>query len=256
MKIAAIIQARYGATRLPGKVLMKVAGKTMLEHVVERVKKAKSLDGAIVATTTSDKDAEVAAKAQDLGVKTFRGSENDVLDRYYQAAARYGLEHVVRITADCPLMDPKVIDHIVENYFRSRADYCSNTLEETYPDGEDVEAFGFKALERAWKEAKLPSEREHVTPYIRKNPALFKLVSVKYKEDLSSKRWTLDEPRDFDFLSSVISSLYPVKPDFGMNDVIDLLKKNPRLEDMNKGIIRNEGYLKSLEIDKKMRSGG
>ena len=253
MKATAIIQARYSSTRLPGKVLMKVLDKTVLEYVVERVSRAKHIKKVIVATSVNEADLKIAELLDDRGVSFYRGSENDVLDRFYRAALECGAEHLVRITADCPLADPVLIDSIIERYFASGADYCSNTLEVTYPDGLDAEVFSFKALSDAWKNAKLTSEREHVTPYIYKHPERFKLESFKYAEDLSGKRWTVDEKTDFMFVKAVIEALYPARPGFHMADVLDFLKDKPELEDLNKGIIRNEGYIKSLAEDKQIR---
>jgi len=167
MKVAAIIQARMNSTRLPGKVLLKIQGKTVLEHIVRRVCKAITLDQVIVATTDQSSDDEVYHTAEQLHVDVFRGKEDDVLDRYFQAAKFYNTDHVIRITADCPLMDPKVIDKTVDHYFENSCDFCTNSIEpRTYPDGLDVEVFSFRILKEAWSNAKLTSEREHVTPYI------------------------------------------------------------------------------------------
>ena len=250
--IAAIIQARIGSARLPGKVLLKIMEKTILEYVVERVKRAKHIENAIIATTIRKEDSGVADLASDLGADVYRGADEDVLDRFYQAAKLFGIKHIVRITADCPLIDSQIIDKVVELYFRSKADYCSNTLKETFPDGEDVEVFSFNALHSAWKNARLSSEREHVTPYIKKKPSIFKLVNLENNIDLSDKRWTVDTKEDFRFIKAVLESLRPVKPDFDTEDILEFLKQNPHLEEINKGIMRNEGYSKSLNEDKKI----
>jgi len=249
-KAGAIIQARMGASRLPGKVMIEILGKPVLGYVIERVKRAKSLGDVVVATTVNEADLEIALAAERLGAKVFRGSEDDVLDRYYCAAKEYGMKDIVRITADCPLIDPKVIDGAVEHYFNAKSDYCSNSVERTFPNGEDVEVFNFGALERARKEARLISEREHVTPYIWKNPGMFRLTAFKNKEDLSEKRWTVDREEDLRFIRIVLEALYPVNPYFHMEDVLDFLRRNPHLEDINKGIHHREGYLKSLREDK------
>jgi len=161
----------------------------------------------------------------------------------------------VRITADCPLVDPRIIDRIVGRYFASGADYCSNTIEETFPDGQDVEVFGFDALCDARENARLISEREHVTPYIRKKPAKFKLVNVSNNKDLGHKRWTVDTKEDFMFIKTVLGKLYKTNPEFSMEDVLDFLESYPEVEAINSGIIRNEGYLKSLELDKTKEKG-
>jgi len=252
MKASVIIQARSGATRLPEKVLLKVMGKTILEYALERVCKAKNIENIILATTQEEEDIRIVNLAESLGVKSYRGSLEDVLDRYYQVAKLFGIEHVVRITADCPLIDPQIIDKAVGLYFESKADYCSNTLKETFPDGEDVEVLSFNALHSAWKNARLLSEREHVTPYIKNNPGIFKLVNFENNTDISAKRWTLDTKEDFIFIKAVLEGLYPINPDFNSEDVLEFLKQNPHLEEINKGIARNEGYSKSLNKDRKI----
>ena len=250
MKAKAIVQARFGSSRLPGKVLLKIMGKSILEYVIERVGKASKIDAVIIATTLNKDDWNIVKLADRLKLDVYRGSENDVLDRYYQAAKIFKVKHIVRITADSPLIDCEVIDNVIGCYFKTNADYCSNTLVETFPDGQDVEVFRFDTLKLAWNESRLLSEREHVTPYIKKHPEKFKLVNFKCKEDLSSKRWTLDEKNDFDFIKAILESLYPINPYFNMNDVLNFLQNNPGLEDINKNIIRNEGYLKSLKKDR------
>lgn len=252
MRVFAIVQARCGSTRLPGKVLFKVIGKTILEYVLERVGRAKNVEGIIVATTAKKEDERIVNLAESLNIRTYCGSDEDVLDRYYQAAKLFGIKHIIRITADCPLIDPQIIDSVIGLYFESKADYCSNTLDETFPDGEDSEVFSFDALCRAWKNAKLVSEREHVTPYIKNNPAKFKLVNLRNNIDLSAKRWTLDTEGDFRFIKTVLEKLYPSKPDFSSKDVLEFLKNNPHLERINKGIVRNQGYLKSLNEDREI----
>lgn len=250
MSIIAIIQARTISTRLPEKVLKKIEGKTILEHVINRVKAVKKLDDVIVATTVKKEDLEIVKLCVSLGISVFCGSEDDVLDRYYQTARLFKAEHIVRITSDCPLIDPKVIVKVIKLYFQKKADYASNTIVETFPDGLDTEVFSLKTLKIAWESAKLPSEREHVTPYIRKNPNIFKLVNLKCNIDLNDKRWTIDEPEDFKFVKIVYKNLYLEDPLFGMEKIFKFLKKHPEIEEINKNIIRNEGYLISLKKDK------
>lgn len=249
MKAKIIIQARLGSTRLPGKVLLKIMDKTILEYLIERVKKAKNVEDIIIATTTKEEDLDIINLAHRLQVNTFRGSENDVLDRFYQAAKTFNVKHVVRITADCPFMDSNIIDDVVCCYFESSADYCSNVSERTFPDGEDVEVFSFATLEYAWRNANLASEREHVTPYIRNHPNIFKIANFKHKIDFSKKRWTLDRKEDFKFIKAILEGLYPINPDFHMEDILKFLEHNPHLEDINRNIKLNEGYLKSIKKD-------
>lgn len=234
MKASIILQARTGSTRLPRKVLRIILGKTILEHLIIRLKAAKMIDDIIVATTDAKEDGEIVAIAEKLRVKSYQGSVNDVLDRFYQAAKQFGLQHIARITADCPLMDPAVIDEGVAEYFSSGADYCSNVLKRTFPDGEDAEVFSFTALERAWKEARLSYDREHVTTYIRKHPEKFKLADFKNDLNIADKRWTLDKEEDFIFIERVYDALYAKNPCFAMRDILDFLKNNPKLEEINK----------------------
>ena len=245
----AIIQARMGSTRLPNKVLLKLAGKTVLEHVVSRVKKSKFVDEVIVATTIDKKDLEIISHCASNGIRIFVGSETDVLDRYYQAARLLQPTNVIRITSDCPMIDPEIIDLIGRKHLEERADYTSNTIDETYPDGLDAEVTSFEALKTAWEQATLNSEREHVTPFIKKNPGKFKLVSVENDTNLSHMRWTIDQPEDFEFLQRIFDRLYTANNDFRTKDVLNEIARDPDLLDVNKGIIRNEGYLKSLNSD-------
>jgi len=248
VKVVAIIQARMSSTRLPGKVLADVCGQPLLHHVVCRARCARTPDQVVVATSDRPADDAVVRFCEMSSVPCFRGSEEDVLDRYYQAARHFQAETVVRLTADCPLLDPDVVDRVVRAFGEGDRDYVSNTLDRTYPDGLDVEVFSFTALARAWREARLPSEREHVTPYIWKHPELFRLGNVKQEEDLSDLRWTVDEPRDLAFVRAVYRWLGP-RSDFGMKEVLALLREHPELGRINAGIERNEGYRRSLERD-------
>ena len=249
---AAIIQARMGSTRLPGKVLADIAGKPMVQRVIERVKAATLLDKVILATTVEERDTPVATLAETLGIDAFRGSVDDVLDRYYQAAKSFGVEVVVRVTADCPLMDPSIIDRAVTTFLEGDCDYVSTAYPvPTFPDGLDVEVFSIWALEKAWKEASLRSEREHVAPYIWENPHIFRLRNIANPEDLSAMRWTVDEERDLQFVREVYRHLDDgTGRIFGMNEVLSLLERHPELLEINQGIQRNEGYQKSLGEDR------
>lgn len=248
VKIIAVVQARMGSTRLPGKVLMPLAGIPVLTHVLSRVQASTRISSVILATTLSAGDDPVAELAVHNGVEIYRGSENDVLDRYYQAVLPHQPDHIVRITADCPLMDPEIIDTVIDRHLAERAEYTSNIFLPTFPDGEDVEVFSFDALQRAWREARLPSEREHVTPYLRV-PGRFRTASVTLAPP-ANKRWTLDEPSDYEFISGVYDALYDsTHPLFGMKDVLILLQKHPEWEGINSRIQRNEGYHRSLKND-------
>ncbi len=238
MKIDCIIQARRGSTRLPDKVLMKIQGKEMLLHVIERVRRSSRIDSVIVATTKKDDlIVDVVAKLADPKVSTFQGSEEDVLDRYYQAAKAAGSEGIVRITADCPLIDWTLIDKAVEEFERGDYDYVSNVLDRrTYPRGLDVEVFSFNVLEKMWKLCREDREREHVTTYIRENIQEFKTKSLINEKDLSSLRWTVDEESDFLFVERVYDTLYEKDGSFSTHDILELLKEDPELSQINSGV--------------------
>jgi spore coat polysaccharide biosynthesis protein SpsF len=252
MKTVALIQARMSSSRLPGKVLKDIAGQPMLLHVIRRAKQASSIDLVAVITSTHKDDDPIGILCKENGIPCFRGSLDDVLDRYYQAAIYFQADIVVRLTADCPLLDPKIIDKVVQAFHKGAFDYVSNTLECTYPDGLDTEIFRFGALERAWKEAGLKSEREHVTAYIYKHPELFRLGSVKQEPDLSSLRWTVDTPQDLDFVRIIYNLIKDV--DFGMHEILKLRKTHPEVLKLNSGQQRNEGYLRSLQEDIKAQT--
>jgi glutamate-1-semialdehyde 2,1-aminomutase/spore coat polysaccharide biosynthesis protein SpsF len=245
-KVVAIVQARMSASRLPGKVLLDIAGQPMLVRVVDRVKAAKGVDAVVVATSDKRADDAVAKLCQERGIAFFRGNETDVLDRFHRAAEANHATAVVRITADCPLMDPAVIDKVIARYAKGDCDYATNVLRYTYPDGLDVEVFSAAALARAHREATDAAHREHVTVYIR-TTGKFRVEGVENEVDLSKKdyRWTVDEPRDLDFVRGVYERLGADKP-FGMNDVLALLEREPGLLKSNEGTMKNEGYYTSL----------
>jgi glutamate-1-semialdehyde 2,1-aminomutase/spore coat polysaccharide biosynthesis protein SpsF len=252
-KVVAIIQARMGATRLPGKVLAEILGQPMLWHVVNRVRMARLVDKIVVATSDKPEDDVIVEFCVENGIECFRGSETDVLDRFYQAARRLGADAVVRITADCPLIDPKTVDRVVSVYLEGEYDYVTNTIRYTYPDGLDVEVFSFAVLEQAWKEAHLAAEREHVTPYIRTS-GKFRVFNVENEVNIAKRnlRWTVDEPADLEFIRTVYARLGADKQAFGVSDVLELLDKEPDLTKINASITRNEGYYKSLASEPPM----
>ena len=251
MKTSAIIQARMGSSRLPNKALLDIEGKPVLWHVINRLSRSNSIDEIILATTISPADDAIENFAKENGVKYFRGSENDVLDRYYQCAKTNGADIIVRITADCPLIDPEVVDKVVD-YFKGHIgeyDYVANVIPPTYPDGLDTEVFSFKTLEKAWNEARLTSEREHVTAYIYKNPKKFRLFNVTNDKDYSEFRWTVDTENDLAFVREIYKR-FGGKEMFYMEDIVSLLDKNPEIAAINSDSIRNEGYAKSVAEDK------
>jgi glutamate-1-semialdehyde 2,1-aminomutase/spore coat polysaccharide biosynthesis protein SpsF len=250
-RTVAIVQARMGSTRLPGKVLADVGGRPMLWHVVSRLRRARRVDAVGVATTVSAADDPVAAFCRDEGVPCVRGSEHDVLDRYRQAAHALGAETVVRITADCPLLDPAVVDRVVDTFAAGEYDYACNVLRPTYPDGLDVEVFSRAALERTWREAEGPAEREHVTVYLRSSGRFRVAPNVESEPDLSGQglRWTVDSPADLEFVRRVYAALGSDGAAFGLPEVLRLLKEHPEMGEINSDAVRNEGYYLSLATE-------
>lgn len=232
MKTAAIIQARMGSTRLPGKIMRPLAGRPVLAHVIERVRACPLVHEVVVATTDLPLDDAVVEYARSLGVRTHRGSDDDVLSRVYHAAR--GAEVVVRVTADCPLFDPGLLERMLVRFQERRTaadgvDYLSNTIVRTYPRGLDAEIFTFEALEQACEQAIDPFEREHVTPYIYRHPELFHIEAFTGERDLSHLRWTLDTEEDYRFLAELHAALGGQDALFSMQGVLDLLARRPDL---------------------------
>lgn len=255
MKILAITQARYGSTRLPAKVLKEVDGATLLEIHLRRILQSKMVTGLKVATTDEEGSKFIIDICNKVGVEYHQGSVDDVLDRFYQTALSERPDYVVRVTSDCPLIDPDIIDQVIKACIDGGYDYASNTLIPTYPDGMDVECFTFAALEKAWKEAALLSEHEHVTPYIKNNSTvmggtLFKSFNVENDVDLNEIRITVDEPRDFEVIRTLIRE---VGIDKHCADYVAYLDAHEEVKDINSSIMRNEGYIKSLANDKQIR---
>lgn len=223
--IVGVVQARCSSTRLPGKVLEPIVGRPMLARQIERLRRCREVNELRVATSREPSDDALAALCQNLGVPCHRGALEDVLDRFYHAAKPGSPDHVVRLTGDCPLTDPALVDAVIAEHRRAGNDYTSNALRRTYPDGLDAEVMTWACLESAWREAELRSDREHVTPFIYRQPERFKLGSVEGERDLSEMRWTVDWPADLAFVRSVYERLYPTRPDFGMADVLALLER-------------------------------
>lgn len=237
MRTVAIVQARMGSTRLPGKALVDICGTTMLSRVVERTRRARLLDETIVATTTSRLDDAITRECSQLGVPVFRGSEEDVLDRYYRAAAEYKAESVVRITADCPLIEPQIVDRVVSEFLHRQPeiDYASNVLpERTFPRGLDSEVIRLDALEKAWHQTEDPACREHVTLYIERNPQLFHIHGVSNETNYSQMRWTVDTPEDLAFVRQIYGSFGHDR--FSWQEVLDALERHPEWMEVNKHV--------------------
>lgn len=250
IKIILITQARTGSTRLPGKVLKEIEGRSLLQIHLERLKKCSKISEIIVATTVNEEDNVIYDRVTEWGFRSFRGSQSDVLDRFYQAVKDKKADWIVRVTSDCPLIDAELVDKVIAFAYENKVDYCSNNLIENYPDGQDVEVFKFSALEKAWQNAKLLSEREHVTPYIR-NHSNFKgeteFIALNYpcEWDFSKIRMTVDESRDFELMKVLISELGVDKTWLEYTNFI--IENNLCM--INNQIIRNEGLLKSLKND-------
>ncbi|MBI4657241.1 MAG: glycosyltransferase family protein, partial [Verrucomicrobia bacterium] len=235
--IVAIIQARMSSSRLPGKVLADIAGRPMLWHVVDRAKRSRYINKVVVGTSIESADDPIDEFCRSENIECFRGSHDDVLDRFYRAASRHEADAIVRITADCPLIDPTIVDRVIETYLTGKFDYVSNALRYTYPDGLDAEVFSMAALETAWRDATEPRQREHVVPFIKNHPA-FRKTNVENETDLSREqlRWAVDEPRDLEFMRVVYSRLFRNgQNSFGLKEVLELLSKEPELQAINQG---------------------
>ncbi len=239
MKVVAIVQARMGSTRLPNKVMKPIGGAPMIELLLARLAKSKEIDQIVLATSTDERNTPLVAHVQSLGFTCVRGSESDVLDRYLLAARQVQAEIIVRITGDCPLIDAELVDQAIQRFKSANVDYLSNTSPATYPDGLDTEVFSIQALERAGRESQDSFDHEHVTPYLRRR-GLFKTAALTHDQDLSSFRWTVDEPADFEVVSKVFAQ-FANNIHFSWTDVLDLQGKNPDIFSANHNIIRNEG---------------
>ncbi len=245
----AILQARMSSTRLPGKILKPILGEPMLMRQLERLARCVNIDRLCVATTRDQSDDPVVELCDEHSIDVFRGDEHDVLDRYYQSAKTFNAEHVVRLTGDCPLADPELIDDVICYYSEGEYDFVSNCIHPTFPDGLDVAVFSWKVLEESWRNAKLPSHREHVTLYARESKR-FRIGSYENNADLSHYRWTVDEMDDYDFANRIYEELYRKKPEFTSKDIYDLLASKPEIIEMNSKYTRNEGLTKSLACDR------
>ena len=247
--ILAIVQARVSSSRLPAKVLRPILGHPMLSRQLERLRRCRNVGKLLVATSDDSSDQPIAELCAAESVACFRGSLDDVLDRFYQAAKPLQPTHVVRLTGDCPLADPELIDRVIEFHLQGGYDFVSNAIEPTFPDGLDAAVFRIQLLEQAWREAKLPSEREHLTLFMRHHPERYRIGSYRGSLDRSYMRWTVDEPADFAFVSAVYQRLYPQNPDFSSENIYRLLKEEPELLQLNGGIGRNVGLQRSLQQD-------
>ena len=235
----AIIQARMQSTRLPGKVIRPICGEPMINLILERLSKAKRIDQIVLATSEDSANDQLVKTVSELGYTVYCGSEDDVLDRYYQVAKEVGADTIVRITGDCPLIDPTLVDEVIARFLETGVEYACNILPPTYPDGLDIEVFTFSALEKAWKHAKKPGQREHVTPYIRESDE-FTQLNFSNNIDYSNERWTVDELEDFEVIQKICEHFYPRK-DFGWLEVLALRNVHPEFFIANRHLVRNEG---------------
>lgn len=237
MKVTAIIQARMGSTRLPGKILKKVNGKPLLFYQLERIKGSKLIDEIVIATTINQQDNEIVSFCEQYGVSYYRGSETDVLSRYFNAAVKFNADIIVRLTSDCPIIDVEVVDKTIQYFLElDYCDYVSNTLERTFPRGLDTEVFSYIALEKAYKEAFLEGDREHVTPYFYSNQNIFAVGSLKNNINYSKYRLTVDTEEDFELIKLIINALFSKKPNFTLIDIVKLMEKNPQWFNINSHI--------------------
>jgi glutamate-1-semialdehyde 2,1-aminomutase len=255
-QVLAVLQARHSSSRLPGKVLLPVLGTPMLAMQIERLRRSRRIDALVVATSDQAEDDAVAALCTGLGVACFRGSLDDVLDRFYQSASQRHPATVVRLTGDCPLTDPEVIDNCIDFFREGNFDYASNAVEPSFPDGLDVEVMRFECLAEAWREARLPSEREHVTSFIHSHPKRFRIGHYRSDRDLSHLRWTVDEADDLEFVRAVYAALYHDNHGFATREILALLESRPDLAGLNASHQRNEGMEKSKQQDIEWLSEG
>jgi spore coat polysaccharide biosynthesis protein SpsF len=243
MKVAAIVQARCGSTRFPNKVFVNLCGKPLIWHVFNRLKFAKRIDQVVLATTTSHKDDQLERWANENGVTVFRGSEDDVLSRYYNANEIVKADVVVRITADDPFKEPSVIDRAIEMLLNDHCDFVSNNNPPTFPEGLDCEVMTAAALRRSQESTEDAYEREHVTQYIYHNPHLFKTENLFQVENMSQLRWTIDTDIDFQMVKIIYEALYNGDLDiFHMDEILEYLKEHPEVQEMNNHVARSAMY--------------
>ena len=240
--IGAIIQARMGSTRLPEKVLMEICGKSLLWHIITRLRQSRYIDKIVVATTLNSCDDSLVVWAKKNSIDVFRGNEDNVLGRFYECAKTYSFDNIVRVTADDPFKDPEVIDKVIETHLMNKVDFSCNNNPPTYPEGLDVEVFTFEALQKAHIACSDKFEQEHVTQYFYRNPKNFTQQCISYDEDMSDLRFTVDTKEDFEFIKTIYERLYYQKNVFLLRDILSVLKQEPELLDINSNVKRSHMY--------------
>ena len=248
MKTGIIVQARMGSERLPGKVMLNIDENPMLFYVINQLRYCKLADVIIIATTSNKEDDVIEKYAKSQNIECFRGNDGDVLDRYYQCAKKYNISTIVRITCDDPLIDPVIVDQTIRKFYSDDFDFVTNRMSRTFPFGTEVDVFSFESFSNLWKKAKKPSEREHVIPYYYNNSHDFSIFNISNPENLSHLSWSVDRKNDLLFVREIVLRIKnrPIL----MNDILLLLKKEPKLMQINSNRIPDEGYLKSLDEDK------
>lgn len=248
-KVVALIQARMGSSRLPGKVLKPVMGRPMLWYLVQRLKQCQYIDEIAVATSSDVKDLPLLDFAAENGLGCYAGSENDLVDRLYQAGMKFDADAIVRVTGDCPLVDPVLADRVIKKYLDAEGalDCATNCQPRTYPDGLDVALYAMRALGQVWREVQDPFNREWFSCNFYEHPEKYTVGAVYQAQDLSKLRWTLDYPEDLEFIREVLERLHCDSKTFLMQDVLDLLREHPELAEINRAYVEEDGYLKALE---------
>jgi len=245
--IGCIIQARMGSIRLPGKVMQRIDKNfTTLDYVIEQLRSSKKIEKIFVATTNLTEDDIICEHLLSQNIEFYRGSSNDVLDRYFQCASKFSIDDIVRITADNPLIDPEIVDMVIEHYKNQKCDFATNTLIRTFPYGTEVEVISFDTLKKAWKNAEKPSEREHVTPFIRDPKNKFIIENLESKNDFSNLRFTVDRKEDLELVKKIVKKIH-TRPVL-LKDILELNKNNPEIFEINKNV-KHDGLLKSLKKD-------
>lgn len=245
IKVVCCVQARMGSTRLPGKVMLPILGRPVIWHVVNRLRHSRLIDEIVISTSANPLDDVIGNFARSEGISCYRGKENDLMDRLYQTAKLFNANAIVRITADCPLIDPKVVDTVVKKFLDNaeKVDYVSNIIKRTFPDGLDTEVIGYEALHKAWQEVTDEFWREWATMYFVENPQKFRLMNVEYFRDLSKLRWTLDYREDLEFIREVYKHLYSNNENiFYMEDILKLLEQRPEIAEINSKYVGIDPY--------------